>query len=408
MLLDAPVARSLSVTRGEDVTKMSAGGDHALVFGQRILSLLETASFTASYKYAVLLALIDAVLEATDEHGDPPTEVHGRDIGRRVLELYWPQARNFTAQGPLTQSQFSRDAARRDIVQKLGDFRREHRIPEYATVEQVRRRHGDAFAELERGVVATVVRYPITLLQKVGAGGRAVEQCFIYEYGWSQSISTAAVHRTSFDDRMPLVDDAGRHLATLAGLLRPVIQREWLQFVARHNDADVEELRLQQYLFGGERIGLAALVDPLHALQEGRCFYCDGVAAGGWEVDHFLPWARLQDDKLDNLVLAHRRCNNDKRAALAGIDHLARWSRRFDGSSPLSVGLDVIAADSEWPRRPAATLGAARALYLHQPEGTPLWVGRPGRVVPLDRTRLLSVLRSDVGLAAEGRGPYEA
>ena len=65
----------------------------AIAFGQRILELLDTGSFTASYKYAVLLALLDAVLEGTDDHGRPPTVLHGRDIGRRVLELYWPQAR---------------------------------------------------------------------------------------------------------------------------------------------------------------------------------------------------------------------------------------------------------------------------------------------------------------------------
>lgn len=59
------------------------------------------------------------------------------------------------------------------------------------------------------------------------------------------------------------MDDSGSHLVALAGLLRPLIQREWLAFVARRKDADVEEPRLQQFLFGSERIGLRMLVDPL-------------------------------------------------------------------------------------------------------------------------------------------------
>ena len=251
----------------------------AIAFGQRILALLDTGSFTASYKYAVLLALLDAVLEGTGNHGRQPTVLHGRDIGRRVLELYWPQARPFTDDGPLAQSRL------RDVVQKIGEFRVEYRVPEHATIDRVRTQHPDAFAVLEREVVATVVRYPIPLLQKIGAGGRAVERPFIYTYGWSMGVGASTVHSDGFDDRMHLIDDAGEHLAALAGLLRPVIEREWLQFVAARNDANVEELRLQQFLFGSERIGLGALVEPLHAVQGGRCFYCDQSAAGGWEID---------------------------------------------------------------------------------------------------------------------------
>lgn len=380
----------------------TANGDDAITFGHRVLALLDTGSFTTSYKYAVLLAVLDAVLEGTDDHGRPPTVLRGRDIGRRVLELYWPQARPFTEAGPLTQSR------QRDVVAKIAEFRRAHAVAQHATIDRVRSEHPEAFVRLEREVVSTVLRYPIPLLQNVGAGGRAVAQPFIYTCGWTFGVSASTVHADSFDDRMHLVDGAGWHLAALAGLLRPVIEREWLQFVAIRNDADVEELRLQQFLFGAERIGLGALVEPLHAVQDGRCFYCERTAGGGWEIDHFLPWARLPDNKLDNLVLAHSRCNNDKRAALAGLDHLLRWTQRFDVAGRVGRALDEVAADTAWPRRPAATFASARALYLHQPAGTPLWVGRSDPIERLERDRLLTVLRSDMGLAAEPRGGWDA
>lgn len=374
----------------------------AIDFGQRILSLLDTGSFTASYKYAVLLALLDAVLEGTDGQGRPPTVLRGRDIARRVLELYWPQARPFTDAGPLAQSR------QRDLVAKIAEFRVEHGIAEHATVQRARTQHADAFSVLEREVVATVIRYPIPLLQRVGVGGRAVEHRFIYTYAWRVGVGASTVQADGFDDRMPLVDGAGRHLAALAGLLRPVIERAWLQFVAARNDADVEELRLQQFLFGAERVSLGALVEPLHAVQDGACFYCDGAVTSRPEIDHFLPWARLPDDKLDNLVLAHAHCNNDKRAALAGMEHLARWTQRFEPMAPANDALEQVAVATAWPRRPAATLAAARALYLHQPAGTPLWVGPRGRLEPLDRDRLLAVLRTDVGLAADESGSYRS
>ncbi|HEX6257074.1 MAG TPA: hypothetical protein VFZ70_14800, partial [Euzebyales bacterium] len=224
--------------------------DSAIAFGQRLLALLDTGSFTASYKYAVLVTLIDAVLEGADGHGDPPAAVHAIDIGRRVLAIYWRQARPFTADGPLRQSR------QRDIVTRIDEFRRRHRLDGLVTVEAARRAHPTDFADLERDVVATVVRYPIPLLQKVGIGRRAVEQRFIYAYGWAEGVSAAVVHRSGFDDRMHLVGDAGAHPMALAGLLRPVIQRDWLEFVARRNDADVEELRLHRHLFGGDRVSL--------------------------------------------------------------------------------------------------------------------------------------------------------
>jgi 5-methylcytosine-specific restriction endonuclease McrA len=292
------------------------------------------------------------------------------------------------------------------VVQKIAEFRHDHLLEDLVTVDRAQRLHPEAFDRLERDVVATIVRFPIPLLQKVGIGGRAVEQRFIYEYGWTTSIQAAAVHRSSFDDRMWLADRAGEHLSALAGLLRPLIQRDWLQFVARRNDADVEELRLEQFLFGADRIGLGPLTEPLRELQEGRCFYCDRLGDGGWEVDHFLPWSRWPDNRLDNLVLAHARCNNDKRAALAGVDHLVRWWPRFDPSSSLSDDLDRIATKVGWARNVAATKGAARALYLRQPTGMALWVGRPGRVEQLDRDRVVAVMRPGYGLAADERGDY--
>ena len=172
------------------------------------------------------------------------------------------------------------------------------------------------------------------------------------------------------------------------------------------NDADVEELRLHEFLFGANRIGLGPLAEPLHEIQDGRCFYCDRPRMGDWEIDHFLPWSRWPDNRLDNLVLAHKRCNNDKRAALAGVRYLGRWWRRFDPSSSVSADLDRVAAGVSWPRHRSATQGAARALYLRQPDGTSLWVARPGRVEALDHDRVVAVMRSGYGLAAEPPGSY--
>ncbi|CAN5921297.1 hypothetical protein BH23ACT10_BH23ACT10_37460 [soil metagenome] len=108
-------------------------------------------------------------------------------------------------------------------------------------------------------------------------------------------------------------------------------------------------------------------------------------------------------------MLAHARRNNDKRAALAGLDHVARWWQRFEPGGRAAADLDHIAAATNRPQRPRATQGAARALYLRQPQGTMLWVARPGQIEPLDRRRLRAVMRSDrLGLAAAGSAAFDA
>ena len=49
----------------------------------------------------------------------------------------------------------------------------------------------------------------------------------------------------------------------------------------------------------------------------------------GVEIDHFVPWARYPDNGIDNLVVAHRRCNHDKRDFLAAFGHVEKWVARM-------------------------------------------------------------------------------
>jgi len=52
------------------VTTRDQGG--AIGFAEKVLELLEDGRFTATYKYAVLLALMDVCLERTQASGAPP------------------------------------------------------------------------------------------------------------------------------------------------------------------------------------------------------------------------------------------------------------------------------------------------------------------------------------------------
>ena len=67
----------------------------AIGFAEKVLELLEDGRFTATYKYAVLLALMDVCLERTEASGAPPRHGHDRQLAEKVVELYWPHTMPF-------------------------------------------------------------------------------------------------------------------------------------------------------------------------------------------------------------------------------------------------------------------------------------------------------------------------
>jgi hypothetical protein len=179
---------------------------------------------------------------------------------------------------------------------------------------------------------------------------------------------------------------AAAHLVRLNGALRPLFRRAWALMVAGMNQLPQAELEL--FLFGADRVPLDAVRPPLLDLQGGRCFYCGDVIRAHAEVDHFVPWSRYVDDGLDNLVVAHSRCNNSKRDFLAAAEHVERWTAR---TREQAGNLSTIARFLDWPRDDERTLAVARGVYLRLPTSVRLWSG-PGQFVPCDPARIRTAL----------------
>jgi hypothetical protein len=98
-----------------------------------------------------------------------------------------------------------------------------------------------------------------------------------------------------------------------------------------------------------------------------------------------VPWSRLPNDALGDLVLAHSRCNSAKRDHSADLPLLQRWAAR-----PSAV-LEQVADAARWPLQLERSRQVARGLYAHLPSGTPLWE-LPGVFRVLDRAELADVL----------------
>jgi hypothetical protein len=360
--------------------------DGALRFAERLLALLDATRYSATYKLATLLALIDVAAEQTGPGGSPPVRLPGKAVARRVIGLYWPQTIPYGAAWggePRVLSQ----APQNDIPAKLATWRTARRLGAGASIEDARAADPEGWERLEAELVAVVIGMPLAKLQRFGEGRRSQEDRFIYDFTWREEVSRQAVAKPGFDDTLWLRPGVGGWLVRLAPLIRPLVQAKWAARVAARNADLVDAERLEEFLFGAHRISLQRIRGPLTEAQQQACFYCAGRLPARCAVDHFLPWSRHPDNTLDNLVAAHPACNNAKSASLACLDHLQHWLTRFQPDSPAYAAIEHTAALTSWARRPDRVLATARATYLWLPEHTRLWQ-HDSTYEPLDTARL--------------------
>jgi len=367
------------------MTKPPGADRGAIGFGEKLLALLDHGSFTATYKYAVLLGLIDLCLEHAGKAGEAPTSLTTRQLAEKVIALYWPQSLPFAADDRAVVLR-QNASGQAEILSLIRHFHEAESGFPIATLSQARHSVPECLARLVDDVEWKLIQMPLPRLQQLGT----TYDPFIYQIGWDTTIRRAAARGPDFDNRILLVEESGEHLIRLAGLLRPLIQRQWAAMVARVNRELIEDSRLEEFLFGSTRVQLRALRDPLYELQDGRCFYCGGRLVRP-EVDHFLPWSRYPDNGIENLVLADTGCNAAKRDFLASSEHVRHWTARVSPASATFEHLRAIAERLGWESHPMRTLSVARAVYLRLPLDFRLW-SREKEFVVVDRDRLRASL----------------
>jgi hypothetical protein len=352
----------------------------AIAFAEKVLTLLRQGSFTATYKYAVLIALMDLSLEGYTQHGSPPDSVTTSQLAEAVTRLYWPQVVPFNAADGTVLRQNSRGQA--EIVRLIAAARAQLASGGNVPLARVRVREPIEYQRLVRNVEWKLVEMPLPRLQRFGAD----EDRFIYEIGWDGDITRRQFNDPRlFQNQILLRPRVAGHLVRLDGLLRPLLHRAWAMRVSAINE--LPETRLEDHLFGVDRLALRPVLPGLAELQQRRCFYCDRALRSP-QVDHFLPWARVSLDAIENLVVADEQCNGRKTDYLAATSHVERWRQRLDTDQR---ALNQIAAEATWETSPARTLGVARALYLPLPAKARLWSQADG-LVPANPSRLLEIL----------------
>lgn len=343
------------------------GGTIALA--ERLLQVLEYGHFSATYKYALATAILDLSFEQTSAKGEPPTTLTTRQLAEKVTALYWPHASPFE-KGTILRQGGVRAGQQAEILRHVADFKGRFAGSEREWLERARAADPAAFERLLRRVEWKLIEMPIPRMQRVGR----TEDRFLYEYGWTEEVSPRVVtayqegDRSAFDNRLLLKPGAGEALVRLNGVLRPILQREWAVMIAGMNG--LPDARLEEFLFGADRVSLAAVRGPLRELQSGRCFYCNGALRSESDVDHFIPWARYPENGLDNLVVAHPACNHAKRDFFASADHVESWAKRLKVAD---ADLATIASRLGWDRAPSRTRSVATAMYSRLPDDARLW-----------------------------------
>lgn len=373
-----------------------AAGDPVDVV-ERVLQILDDGSFTTTYKFAVLLGLVELCFERGRSEGAEPAGamVTTRQLAEKVLALYWPQVRPHPAspEGLLRQGNARPGAVGgRTIPVLIDDWQRVHGGG--AGLPFMRARAMAAFGGLCDAVERVLIKMPLPKLQRLG-GGEALR--LLYTIDWNDSDrlpSDARIaryqrgERADFDNRVQLLPGVSEAFARLAPLLRSFIQQRWVEKVAALNPVENAATDLGQHLFGVDRIALGPVTRPLVALQNNRCFYCGRALTGEVHVDHFLPWSRFPDNGLANLVAADAGCNLAKRDFLADAPHLTDWQARLTAQAPALVQMG---RDIAWDVGVERSRGAARSLYVALPENGRVWRHREGLVSP-DRATLVRLV----------------
>ena len=328
---------------------------------ERILGIINEGKRAATYKLALLLALIDAAVMGPENE-----YVETSQIAESVLRLYFPQVGPYTTLDGSTVEVRNMTSSSSQFERTITELRLLGTRSTLKTLDQIRTKLPDDYAGTLKTVESVFKTNPIPRLQNVGDSSIP----FLYTYpSLHPGDDNRAVRQVL--DRIEWLPGVAKRLVVLGPALRPLIEQHWMSDVARWSNISTEAENLQQHLFDRERQRFpASLREGLSELQEGRCFYCGGNFSGQRDIDHFIPWARWPNDAIENLVLADN-CNSKKSDSLAAMTHLNHWIGR---NSIHALKLSDLAVETGVVSAPERSLALAKSTYKFLDGDAPLWL----------------------------------
>ncbi|BBL21472.1 hypothetical protein F939_02631 [Acinetobacter radioresistens DSM 6976 = NBRC 102413 = CIP 103788] len=279
-----------------------------LKFLKNIQLILQSGSFSSTYKFALLISLSRLAIEKGENSGEQLVLEYS-DIAETFIELYWKQAvpYTFNDEGQLILNQNNGKQAA--IVNQIIELRQI-----YSSLGLLRR-NSVVWSKLVKDVARTVKEMPVRYLQNIN--GQNFE--FLYQFEQSKQ-------------QLTLLPQAMFCLRQFSEIIEELCQKRWIDYI-RKNSSNAPILNklpnLEQFMFEPTRNQLNAVANILVELQECKCFYCNKVMKkGNYAVDHFIPWSIYPSDTGHNFVLADSSCNSKKSNLLASNEFLHKWQER--------------------------------------------------------------------------------
>jgi len=210
-----------------------------LDFLSNIQRLLAEGQFTATYKYALLLAIADICVEDGDE-SDSAFDISTHKIAEKFIAYYWPQVRPY--QGGLLRQNTDKPPK---VIRTLEQIA----VRGIALIDL--KRDANSWKTLVRDVDGVVREMPLRRLQTVG--GHPLE--FLYEnYRRGSSIQLEPGVMFCFRRFHELITD--------------LIRGAWVRYVRRFNQQILgTPTDLDEFLFGTQRVSLEKYLPILREVQ---------------------------------------------------------------------------------------------------------------------------------------------
>lgn len=302
--------------------------DEHLAFLVRLQRLLSESDFTATYKFALLMALADISVERG--HDDVRSlDIPVRDIAEKFIDYYWQQTMPYRSgiSGPdQTSGILSQNmGTTAKVVSDIQKFRNAAHIDSIAKARQSK-----AFSKLVTSVAQTVSNQPVTYFQNIAGG----TDPFVYD-------------RSATGVR--LKPGVSSHLRKFHGLIQHMARDRWIRHI-KSNKRNIPILGqkddLHSFLFETNRNALGIVSTNLSKLFNKKCFYCGSRISDKPDVDHFIPFSMYGRDIAQNFVLAHGSCNRSKSDVLAAKLHVENWLEQMgqhqDDISQIALDAGVI------------------------------------------------------------------
>ena len=285
--------------------------DFQLNFLKRIQWLLESSSYTSTYKFALLIATANLAIESGVNDGRE-CSISYQQLAEQFVQLYWTQSLPFSHQDDDSVLKQSNAGGQAKVITSILKLQQETKT---TSIRVACTRDIKKWQLTIKEIAQTIKNNPAKYLQ---SAQDKVSREFLYVY-------------KPKENAIILMPGIAYCFTRFSQIIHKLCQQYWTEFVRknRHNQSYFsDDIDLQQFLFNQSRQSLKVLESILIDTQQGQCFYCNKPLKNDIEVDHFIPWSKYPIDTTHNFVLTDHKCNNSKRDYLAEELFYEKWLER--------------------------------------------------------------------------------